>query len=169
MEMVRQSSSRNQVVESGMINRILVIVFISILPCQNSMANFGANVTRRSDYTDFAQSIVVSQAVFTFVNAILFREQLAKKQVNILTVAGISAIEVAENVINFVQIETLSRYGLPFLELGILLYLRAQMPPQAQQNSFWFFFVEGAASKIIKNKVNFMVTENWYPKRWLLP
>jgi len=147
--------------------RVLRNILITLMIAQASFASTWSNSTRH-EYIEFGQSLVVSQAVFTSVNAALFRDQMRKGQIGMLAVAGISAIEVAENLANFVQIETMASYVLPLVELATLVHLRAQMPALQPGSSYAVFILESVVAKFIKNKINFMVTENWYPKRWLL-
>jgi hypothetical protein len=114
----------------------------------------------------FIENLLVSQAVFTLVNAAMFRKELLNKEVGLLPIAALSSVEVAKNLINFVNIEIQSNFVGPVLSYAMLNYFRAHLPNHPGANSPWFY-IEVALAEWVKNKINFEVTENWYPRSWL--
>jgi len=121
---------------------------------------------KERDRLDFAENLVVSIGSFSIINAVLLREYLQNGGASLLIVPAISVIEVAKNLINYVDIEMESQILGPISFYFAFNALRTGMPVQQPRSSFWFF-LEGAIAEVLKNRINFEVTENWYPKRWL--
>lgn len=113
-----------------------------------------------------AGELFISQAAFTLINAVLYREQIRERTAGVGAILAISSIEVAKNLVNFLNIEINSQILGPVIGYAAFNSLRANLPPQPNANAWWMYF-EFALAEVVKNRVNFQITENLYPRVWL--
>ena len=131
---------------------------------ENHKCGFGDG----SDEIAFMESIVISAAGFHLINVALFRNELVSSQVNKESLVAISCLEVLKNLVNYVWIENSGQLALSAIALVALNAFRMSIESQTQHSSK-YFLLEMSLGELLKNRINFVVTENWFPRKWSTP
>lgn len=147
-------------------NSVSPTKFLSPEEEKEAFRNCGYN-----DYSDaivFMESSVVSVAGFYMVNLLLFRNELVNSLVTKEALVAISCFEVLKNLVNYVWIENSGQLVLSAMALYVLNAFRISIDSPAQHASK-YVLLEMSLAELIKNRINFVVTENWFPRKWSTP
>lgn len=160
------------------ITLLVVIAFASRLEASDTcVASNSAEVHSYHSSNVFAaaQNLVVSVAGFFLVNFALYRTEWYGNQVGTtLAVFGISCVDVFLNLNNYVVTEN-SAYGSNIylvpatLIVFILEEFRYSMQRRPDNKPPAITRILAAIALVLKNKLNFVVTENWFPRKWSKP
>jgi len=142
-----------------------------------------------------AKNLIISQAGFFVINILLFHQELFYGQVNLQTLFAVSSYEISKNLINyvitengespttsilkalhlenFVKFDSIKR----IIQLSTAMIAAAKMnqfrrtlhlPDQVRYSQDMMDYITGSA-EILKNFINFQITENTFPPDWSKP
>jgi hypothetical protein len=82
---------------------------------------------------------------------------------------GISSIEVLKNLINYILTENSGQLVTSIISVSALNYLRTNILHAPLQVAPQWIFIESSIAEVLKNWLNFVVTEHWFPATWSKP
>ena len=115
------------------------------------------------------QNLAVSITSFYLINTLQFYRELNAGKIDGKTLLSISCFEVLKNLVNYVWIENSGRFDLSAISLLGLNTFRMSLEMPIQNLSKWRLLIESSLAELFKNRVNFVVTENWFPVDWSTP
>jgi hypothetical protein len=137
------------------------------------------------------QNLALSMLGFMTLNVALFHQELWHGTTNVQSLVLISGIEIAKNLVNYVLIENSAQIPLSIVTwLALNEYRRSLVSQPANkelcdrnasecrpvvsvpENGIypqWFMDLLFASVEVLKNRINFVITENTFPHEWSKP
>ena len=141
---------------------------ICALALASHVVSTPAQTSLQEDTQLFAENILISTSAFFLVNWAQYRKEWGQNIISTPTLLALSGLEVGKNLVNYVLIE--NKNSLTNSVLSVILHntLRRQLSIPVQTSVIQSVF-ELAFAEVLKNRVNFVITEGWFPSSWSRP